>query len=102
MTKTITITTVATLELPIAELADAVGGEIERSRRLETRAKISHRTATRELFIAIEEVVNALNKLEISANTLGERAARDRLMRTVSELRVAYANQRIKDYEKRP
>ncbi|MBB4066251.1 hypothetical protein [Gellertiella hungarica] len=96
MTRTIALTALATFEFPLDEIAIAIGEELDSARRRQKRQEISLRAATKELFLAVEGVVSALNKLEISTNTPGERAARDRLMRAVSELRTAYAKQRIK------
>ena len=101
MIKTVAITAVATFEVPIDDLADAVGAELEAARRRSKQRQVSLRTATRELFLAIEGVVSALNKLEISTNTPGERAARDRLMSAVSELRIAHMKQRTKNHGNR-
>lgn len=98
MIKTVAITAVATFEVPIEDIADAVGAELESARRRSRQRQVSLRTATKELFLAIEGVVSALNKLEISTNTPGERAARERLLGAVSELRIAHMKQRTKSH----
>ncbi len=98
MSKTIALTAVATFEVPIDDIAYAVGEELERARLKNNRQQVSLRTATRELLIAVEDVVVTLNRLENSTHTPGERAARDQFMSAVTALRTAYTKYRIKNH----
>lgn len=83
----------ASIELPVAEIVEAVGPEMARAYgRL--NEPVRRRTPSEALFVAVDRVVNALNTLERNINTSGEAKAREQMMLAVTGLRAVRTRNR--------
>lgn len=92
MTQSISL--VARIELPIADLIAAVRPEIHA--RANARPSIRTRTERQAEARAVDQVIAAYERLERVTNTVGESEARRNLMNAISGLRTVRIKSRSK------
>ncbi len=84
----------AEVRIPLDRIVDAVGPEIQKARLAGATPRRKIGPMTGGMRETVERVVSALDHLEIVTNTVGEKSAREELMKALQRLRKAHVKNR--------